>query len=133
MKIFMTKIINNFFKTIDSTLITYINHIFLNHIHENNIRDNLDQITHLKIIMFIHKIQLKQIIINQHKCKMKCHYLNTYNNMKTQKHNNMSTYNFPQTPNAGESLQMTMNPYLMGGSSLTSNKPLMVFTGTDPE
>ena len=28
---------------------------------------------------------------------------------------------------------MTMNPYLMGGSSITSNKPLMVFTGTDPE
>ena len=28
---------------------------------------------------------------------------------------------------------MTMNPYLRGGSSITSNKPLMVFTGTDPE
>ena len=26
-----------------------------------------------------------------------------------------------------------MNPYLMGGLSITSNKPLMVFTGTDPE
>ena len=36
-------------------------------------------------------------------------------------------------PNAAESLQMTMNPYLMGGSSITSNNPLMVFTGTDPE
>ena len=35
--------------------------------------------------------------------------------------------------NAHESLQMTMNPYLMGGSSITSNKPLRVFTGTDPE
>ena len=41
--------------------------------------------------------------------------------------------NFSQKPNAAESLQMTMNPYLMGGSSITSNKPLMVFTGTDPE
>ena len=41
--------------------------------------------------------------------------------------------NFSQLPNAAESLQMTMNPYLMGGSSITSNKPLMVFTGTDPE
>ena len=41
--------------------------------------------------------------------------------------------NFCQMPNAAESLQMTMNPYLMGGSSITSNKPLMVFTGTDPE
>ena len=41
--------------------------------------------------------------------------------------------NFSQIPNAAESLQMTMNPYLMGGSSITSNKPLMVFTRTDPE
>ena len=36
-------------------------------------------------------------------------------------------------PNAAESLQMTRNPYLMEGSSITSNKTLMVFTGTDPE
>ena len=28
---------------------------------------------------------------------------------------------------------MAMNLYLMGGSSKLSNKPLMVFTGTDPE
>ena len=41
--------------------------------------------------------------------------------------------NFSQMPNAAESLQMTMNPYLMCGSSITSNKPLIVFTGTDPE
>ena len=41
--------------------------------------------------------------------------------------------NFSQIPNAAESLQMTMNLYLMGGSSITSNKSLMVFTGTDPE
>ena len=40
---------------------------------------------------------------------------------------------FSQMPNAAESLQMTMNPYLMGGSSIKSNKPLMVFTGADPE
>ena len=36
-------------------------------------------------------------------------------------------------PHAAESLQLTMNPHLMGGSSITSNKPLMVFTGTYPE
>ena len=36
-------------------------------------------------------------------------------------------------PNIAESLHMTMNPYLMGGLSITSNKPLMVFTRTDPE
>ena len=41
--------------------------------------------------------------------------------------------NFSQITNAAESVQMTMNPYLMGGSSITSNKPLMVFTGTDHE
>ena len=41
--------------------------------------------------------------------------------------------NFSQMPHAAESLQMTMNPYLMGGSSKSSNKPLMVFTGTDPQ
>ena len=28
---------------------------------------------------------------------------------------------------------MTMDPYLMGGSSTSSNKQLMIFTGTDPE
>ena len=36
-------------------------------------------------------------------------------------------------PNAAESLQMTMNPYLMAGSSISSNTPLMVFTGNYPE
>ena len=41
--------------------------------------------------------------------------------------------NISQIPNAAESVQMTMNPYIMGGSSITSNKPLMVFTGTDPK
>ena len=33
--------------------------------------------------------------------------------------------NFSQMPIAAESQQMTMNPYLMGGSSTTSNKPLI--------
>ena len=42
--------------------------------------------------------------------------------------------NFSQKPNAAaELLKMTMNPYLMGGSSIKSNKPMMVLTGTDPE
>ena len=40
--------------------------------------------------------------------------------------------NFSQMPNAAESLQMSMNPYFVEGSSKISNKPLMVFTGTDP-
>ena len=41
--------------------------------------------------------------------------------------------NFSQIPNAAESLQMTMNPYLMNGSSIQTNMTLMVFIGTDPE
>ena len=41
--------------------------------------------------------------------------------------------NFSQIPNATESLRMTMKPYLKGGSSKTSCKPLTIFTGTDPE
>ena len=40
---------------------------------------------------------------------------------------------FSQKPHVAESLQMTMNPYLMCGSSITSNKPLMVITGPDSE
>ena len=40
---------------------------------------------------------------------------------------------FSQMPDAAESVQMTMNPYLMGGSSITSIKPLMVFTCIEPE
>ena len=37
--------------------------------------------------------------------------------------------NFTQTRNAADSHQLTMNPNLMGGSPITSNKPLMVLTG----
>ena len=36
-------------------------------------------------------------------------------------------------PYAAESLQMTMNLYLMGGSSITLHKPLKIFTSTYPE
>ena len=41
--------------------------------------------------------------------------------------------NFTHITNAAESLQMSINPYFMGGSSITSYKPLMLFTGADPE
>ena len=37
-----------------------------------------------------------------------------------------------KTKTAG-SIQMTMNPCLIGGSSITSNITLMVFTGTYPK
>ena len=40
---------------------------------------------------------------------------------------------FSQIRNAAESLQMTMNLYIIGGSAVSSNKPLMIFTGTDSE
>ena len=39
--------------------------------------------------------------------------------------------NFTKKPNEAEALQMTMKLYLMGKSFVTSNKPLMVFTGTN--
>ena len=38
-----------------------------------------------------------------------------------------------QLPNKAESLQLTMNLNLKGKSSIITNKPLIVFTGTDPE
>ena len=41
--------------------------------------------------------------------------------------------NFTQIPNRAEALQTIMNPYFLGGSSIKSDKPLMVFTATDPE
>ena len=56
---------------------------------------------------------------------MKSHYLIIYNIMKSKK---SQFSNFSQMPNAAESLQMNMNPYLMGGSSITG----IVFTDTDP-
>ena len=60
---------------------------------------------------------------------MKSHHHFIYNNTKSQK-NQLRI--FSQIPNATESLQMTMNPYLMVGSSISSNKSLMVLTGKDP-
>ena len=59
--------------------------------------------------------------------------MKTYPQNPTDIQNPQQLSNFSQIQNAAETLQMTMNPYLMGGSSKTSNKPLMVFTGTDPE
>ena len=38
--------------------------------------------------------------------------------------------NFIQKTNTADSLQMTMNPYFMGGPPVTSTKPLKMFTGT---
>ena len=41
--------------------------------------------------------------------------------------------NFKQIPNTAESLQTTMNLYLIVGAFITSNKPSMLFTGKDTE
>ena len=77
-----------------------------------------------------HKTQLLCILTNQFKFKMKYRYHITYKNMKKQKFN-LQIFRKYQTPQSHS--KRRMNPYLMGGSSITSNKPLMVFTGTDPE
>ena len=55
------------------------------------------------------------------------YYLQQHEITKTQ-----LTYFF-QMPNATESFQMTKNSYLMGGSSISLNKLLIVFAGIDPE
>ena len=41
--------------------------------------------------------------------------------------------NFTHITNAAEPLQMTINSYFMSRSSITSNKPLMLFIGADLE
>ena len=135
-----------------------INQIFLHHIHRNTVQNHIDQVKHPKIQIFIHKTQLIHKITNH--CKRKNPtYTQSYQPMQRQNTLNTDYYqptqmqneislpyylqqheitksqrtNFSQMPNAVESLQMTMNPYLMGGSSIQSNKAMMVFTGTDPE
>ena len=45
--------------------------------------------------------------------------------------NNNQLTNFTQIPKKAETLQMTMNLYLMVKSIVTSNKPLMYFIETD--
>ena len=44
-----------------------------------------------------------------------------------------STYKLFTNAKCRRITQTTINPYLMGGLSIQSNKPLMVFTCTDPE
>ena len=55
------------------------------------------------------------------------YYLQHYEITKTE------LTNFTQTPKTAKSLQITTNQKFMGGSSITSNKPLLAFTGTVPE
>ena len=62
---------------------------------------------------------------------MKSHYHITYNNQHEKTKSQLTI--FSQKPNAAESLHMTMNLYLMDGSSISSNKQLMGFTVTNSE
>ena len=102
----------------------------MNHIHEKNIWDNLDHITHLKKKNFYSQNPFNTDYYQPTQMQNEIplpYYLQQLEITKNQ------ITNFSQKPDAAETLQMTMNPFLMGGSSITSNKPLMVFTGTDPE
>ena len=86
-----------------------------------------DKIQHHKIIFFLPQNHMSTHQPNQthNEIPLPC-YL--------QQHEITKTYltNFSQIPNTAKSLQMTTNSYLMVGSSISSNKPLMVSTGTDP-
>ena len=139
------------------TMMIIFNQIFLHHIHRNIAHKDRDNLNHLKMEnvsakpnrysksttlhmpnsnnaqsfqplqpqnpMTRHSYQPNQM---QHEIQLP-YYLQQHEITKNQ------LTNFSQTPNAAESLQMTMNPYLVGGSSIISHKPLMVFKGTDPE
>ena len=127
MKNNITKIINDFTPTKNLDLTILGNQIFLNHTYEMNKYDNLELTQHHTTIIFNNQIQsTHQATQMQNEIPLP-YYLQQHEIIKSQ------LTNFSQMPIAAESLQMTMNPYLMGGSSITSNKPLMVFSGTDPE
>ena len=107
-----------------------INQIFSTHIYETNKHDKQDITQHHIIITFVaksYKTQNYQPTQMQNEISFPCYLQKQTEITKTQ------LTKLSQIPNAAESLQMTMNPYLMGGSSISSNKPLMVITGADPE
>ena len=106
-----------------------IKQIFSNHIHETNKRQ-----TRHHLNSYNNNFQSQNPVNTQNYQPTQMqneislpYYLQQHEITKTQ------LTNFSQIPNAAESLLMTMNPYLMGGSSISSNKPLRVFTGTDPD
>ena len=135
-------------------MMTTINQIFFHHIHKNTVYNHLDQINHPKIQICTHKTQLIHYTQTQNAtCTQPYQTIqiqnpaSTHSYQPTQMQNEIplpyflqqheitknQLTNFSQTPNAAESLQMTMNPYLMGRSSKQSNTALMVFTVTDSE
>ena len=127
MKNTITKIINDFTQANDLALMVLTNQIFLNLTHATEKYDNPEKIHHLTKINLINIIQLSYQPTQMHNEIPLPYYLQQHEIIKSQQ------TNFSQMPHAAEPLQMTTNPYLMGESSITSNKPLRVFTGTDPE
>ena len=89
-------------------------------------------------------IQTKLSIIQQQYFYQSQNPINTHSYQPTQMQNeiplpyflqqpeitNTQLTNFSQRPNAAESSRMTMNPYILSRSSISSNKPLMIFTGS---
>ena len=124
------QISNMIFRTLINHIL-FINQIFSNHLHETH-TDKQD-ITQWHT-MNCQSVQLQNPVSTQNYQPTQMHneislpyYLQQHEITKSQ------LTKVSQIPNAAESLQMTMNPYFMGGSSLSSNKPLIVFTGTDFE
>ena len=112
MRNFIIKIINDSIQANDHALTVLINQTFSNHTFVMSKRDTQEIIQHHTIKFFNHKTQSIQNLTNQLKCITKFYYRNTYNNMKKKTKNQFT--NFSKLPNAAESLQMTMNPNLMG-------------------
>ena len=122
-----------------------INQIFLHHIHKNTVQNILDRIKHPQNHQ---PLQTQNPTYTQsYQPIQRQNSVNTDYYQPTQKQNEIplpyyleqhkitksQLTNFSQMPNAAESPQMIMNPYLMVGSSIQSNKPLMIFTGTYSE
>ena len=128
MRNIITKITNNFTKSRDLVLTTLINQIILYHIRKKNKYKNLEQFQHPKQKFSIKKAKKTQSYqpTQMHNEISLPYYLEQHERTKSQ------LTNFSQMLNAAESLQITMNPYLMGGSSVSSNKTLIVFTCADP-
>ena len=112
--------------------ILFINQIFSNHIHETNKHGKQD--ISQRHTPYNNNFQSKNLVHTQNYQPTQMlneillpHYLQQHEITKTQ------STNFSQIPNAAESLQMTLNPLPSDRFSISSNKPLMVFTGTDLE
>ena len=129
MKNTITNIINEFTRAKDLTLTVLTNQIFLNHTHKTNKYDNLEIIQHLTTTIFNNKIQLTQNYTNQLKCILKFHCQIVY----TTRNNKKPINKFLSNATCRRITTNDYELYQLGESSITSNKPLMAFTGTDLE